>query len=1051
MKRIMACLLMLTLLVPLCVAVIPLGSHAADPAAEVPVNHAQGLTWNKKVGGPTVTVTENGAVMSNVHNAWDSAGCNILPALQSALGDGNAVSVKLTVEIRATMTEGKRDSVVSVHPLIRGGGSHSASGSEEWNAQYAASLGGDPALFAMSGSNIMMNFTSDYLLLSHDAWQTYAVTWSLTRNQIDCGMLSEWNFCVDNISPTEVLDTVEFRNLSIVISRDEQPVYSDWAEGEMPQPRDAYTTEIWSPAEIILHSSMDYANPYTATEIDATFTHTDGTTITLPGFWMKGKVWAVRFSPTKVGEWTYTVTCKDAANTGLHATGRVTAIETTKDTEIARHGFVTVETGKHYYQYADGTPFFWLGDTNWQAFTNVSTTVCNYPGCGCGSQFRHLVSDRVAKGFTVFQTYFVPEAGNGEKPLWLGRGHEQPDIDVFNDKVDEMFAYLHERGMMVALGLGCHTSTPERMELEDFLRFTRYVVARYACYSLVWIAGQEINIAGNGKTPGHTSMDYYMAASALIEELDGYSHPNSAHMYPVMATDESAQRLDTAEWHDSWTIQGGHGDRYSSNVGYMQSSAFYESYYTATGSGHVKPFVESESNYEDINCGAFTGYDANRISAWKAMLSGSAGFTYGVTGIWAGCFSTDTYTGWYDGTSSYSYEPWYMGLGKPGSFEVAYMKRFFETIGPWYELIPRFPGSRDATFLAKRDSYMAATEDGALIVSYFFGERGKTGTLKNLDPSKTYDAYWFNTLTGKFIPVEKGIVSADGNYAIPDKPNAGDWVFLLTALGLGEHYEERLMTDLNPTYAQVPPTGEVVTPVSVTAMGGITYRGAPKESQIMTDRTAWLYDGDPATTWIPSANRTTQTFLFDLGSARKLTHIQINPAEGTMIPTFRVEGSNDGEHWTILTDTSLRDVENPGAGSEPLQGTYRYVKVLLHNAKNESPSVLDTLPYKAMLNPMNNQCYSVTEITDILIYTDGEGTPTPEIWVASTRGDDPDGGEQETNPESDAPIATESDAACPTDPTDDGKGCASCVGFGVVCLLTALAGCTLLKRRDIAV
>jgi hypothetical protein len=505
--------------------------------------------------------------------------------------------------------------------------------------------------------------------------------------------------------------------------------------------RTLYTASVLSPVEIRLHSTVPYENPFVATEIDATFTHTDGTTVSIPGFWREGETWAVRFTPTKEGEWRYRVTCKDPTNEGLFAEGTVEAAPSQGKTELTRRGFVTVTAGEHVYRYADGTPFFWLGDTNWQAFTHVATTACNYPGCGCGNQFRHIVDNRVAKGFTVYQTYFVPEAGNGERPLWLDARHECPDTDVFNNKVDEMFAYLHEQGQVIVLGLGCHVGTPGCMELEAFLRFTRYVVARYACYSIIWISGQEINIPGKGKTPGYTSMDYYMAASELIGQLDGYKHPNSAHMFPTFAGDAEggAVRLDTAPWHTCWTIQGGHGNLSRPNVGHMQSKEFYESYYTATGSGQVKPFVESESNYEDINCGPFTGYEANRIGAWRAMLCGSAGFTYGVSGIWAGCYSTDTYTGWYGATTGYSYDPWYIGLDKPGSFEMSYLKEFFEAVGPWYDLIPRFSDTAAADFLSRHDCFLAATPDGGLAVCYSYGkDTDSLGCIRCLDEEKRY-------------------------------------------------------------------------------------------------------------------------------------------------------------------------------------------------------------------------------------------------------------------------------------------------------------------------
>ncbi len=821
------------------------------------------------------------------------------------------------------------------------------------------------------------------------------------------------------------------------------------AEGETPSSQNAYTTEIWSPAEILLHSSVDYENPYTATEIDATFTHTDGTTITLPGFWMQDEVWAVRFSPTKVGEWTYEITCKDVSNTGLFETGKIIATEATKDTEIAKHGFVTVESGKRYYQHADGTPFFWLGDTNWQAFCAVSTEICNFPGCDCGSQFKHIVDDRVEKGFNVYQTYFVGGSRNGEQDQWLDNTHERLNIQLFNEKVDDMFAYLHEQGMVIALGVGCHHATTGGIELEDLLRFTRYVVARYACYSIVWIAGQEVTAEGPALDPGYTPLDYYMEVASLIDELDGYRHPNSAHMTPIYADDERAQKLGAAEWHDAWTLQSGHS--------YVQRKAFYKSYYEAGGSRGVKPLVETEANYEDINCEGFTGYDLNRMGAWKSILCGSAGFTYGATGIWVSSFSTDTYTSLYGGTTDYSYEPWYMGLDKPGSFEMAYMRDFFETIGPWYELVPCFTDKRKATALNTEEYVMAATEDGSLVVCYLYYEQiDRLGKVVCLDKTKTYDTYWFNPRTGKYIPVDQGLSVPTGTYQIPDKPNKGDWVFLMTALGLGEHYEEAPFTDLNPTYAQVAPTGSVVTPVDVTANGGISYQGTPKDSQVMTDHTLWLYDGDPTTVWTPVANRTTQTFLFDLGTPQKLTHIQINPVEGTIIPTFRVEGSNDGELWTIITDTSLRDVENPGAGSEPLQGIYRYVKVLLHNARSENvgADALDTLPYKAMYNPMTDHSYSVTEIADILIYSNGGGEPTPEIPVG-VPADEPDT-EPVTESDPATPPADTQKPDAPTEPTDTEpdeadvpkKGCSSALGTGAAVAAIAAAAVLRKKKED---
>ncbi len=732
-----------------------------------------------------------------------------------------------------------------------------------------------------------------------------------------------------------------------------------------------FTTEVWKPVEITFTSTVEYKKPYISTEIDAVFKHTDGTTITLPGFWKEGDTWAVRFSPTKTGTWSYTVTCKDAANTGLNGSGTILATETTSQNELQKHGFVKTVDNLHYYTYDDGTPFFWLGDTNWQAFMNVSTEVCNYPGCECGNQFKHIVDNRVEKGFNVFQTYFVPGAGNGEKSVWKDAGkYERPNEEIFNEKVDKMFEYLNEKGMVIALGLGCHNSTmaSQGWDADTYLRFARYIVARYACYSIVWISGQEITNTENAAEKGKTVFEAYYEMSAKIEELDGYKHPNSAHMYPAPATNPLQVTLDKSAWHDSWTIQGGHG-------GNAKAKEMYSSYYLACQGGKFKPFIEAEVNYEDINCGGFTGYDANRWSAWKSIFCGSAGFTYGVTGIWANCFSTSNFTGWFDGKGgSYNYEPWYMGLDKPGSYEMMYMKEFMERLPDWTKLAPKFKNVGYGDFLREEKNAVMATDDSSTVVAYFYDMNStETGTLKNLNNDFNYKAYWFNPLTGKYVKI--GDVKADqSSYKIPERPNSMDWVFLLTTEDLGELPMEEAFVDLNPNYEQVAPTGTIVTPTKVTAVGGITYKGSKKAAQTMTDNTSYLYDNDPATVWKPFIDRPTQTFVFDLGTAQELSHLVINTVEGTIIPRFRVEGSNNLKDWTIITNTEVREAENPGKASEPLKGGFRYVKVILLNADTLVITEADikNQPYKTYWNAFTENAYSMTEITDILIYSNGK-------------------------------------------------------------------------------
>ena len=440
MRRIGAFLIAIVMMASAFVWLIPVSAEGENANNG---NFAAGLVWNKTTGTPTVTQTETGAVMTNLVNSWDSAGVDILPAIKNALGDGDSVTLTLSVDMKATMKAGREKSVLSARPLIRGTNARPGVTGAAWNNAYAAAIGDVPTLFAMYDGNIM-GYMGEIISMSHGKWVNHTLVMELTRSQIECNLLREWIFCIDTLSGMNLsfVQSIEFRSLTLELFSD-----SDDEDDELNN-NDYLTTnylaEVWSPVEITLKSTKSYGNPYLATEIDAVFTHADGTTIKVPGFWKGGDTWAVRFSPTKTGKWTYTVTCADESNDGLFKSGIIQARKASKETDVAQHGFVTTQKDTHYYTYADGTPFFWLGDTNWQAFTNVSTTICNYPGCDCGNQFKHIVDDRVEKGFTVYQTYFVPEAGNGEKSLWLGSGYTYPDTTVFNGKVDEMFEYLHE-------------------------------------------------------------------------------------------------------------------------------------------------------------------------------------------------------------------------------------------------------------------------------------------------------------------------------------------------------------------------------------------------------------------------------------------------------------------------------------------------------------------------------------------------------------------------------------------------------------------------------
>jgi len=95
--------------------------------------------------------------------------------------------------------------------------------------------------------------------------------------------------------------------------------------------------------------------------------------------------------------------------------------EDEKKANPTRHGFVRVHANEpragRCFEYADGTPFLWIGDTWW-----------NWTQRGIHFEtFRNLVDDRAKKGFNVGQLFFAAN-GWGRRSSLLDADYNEPDI-----------------------------------------------------------------------------------------------------------------------------------------------------------------------------------------------------------------------------------------------------------------------------------------------------------------------------------------------------------------------------------------------------------------------------------------------------------------------------------------------------------------------------------------------------------------------------------------------------------------------------------------------
>jgi hypothetical protein len=206
----------------------------------------------------------------------------------------------------------------------------------------------------------------------------------------------------------------------------------------------------WQVFEIEMTVAQSEANPYVASlqegrlgHVTVRFTGVSGEAaredISVTGFWDGDRNWRARFAPPAPGVWKFESRSEDSGLNGV--TGQLTCTawaEHEKAANPTRRGFVRVHTqgdrAGRFFEYADGTPFLWIGDTWW-----------NWTQRGIHFEtFKRLVDDRVKKGFTVGQLFFAAN-GWGRSSSLLNAGYDEPDIEHIRF-VEKCIAHANQQG-----------------------------------------------------------------------------------------------------------------------------------------------------------------------------------------------------------------------------------------------------------------------------------------------------------------------------------------------------------------------------------------------------------------------------------------------------------------------------------------------------------------------------------------------------------------------------------------------------------------------------
>lgn len=553
----------------------------------------------------------------------------------------------------------------------------------------------------------------------------------------------------------------------------------------------------WSVHELTFTAS--HSHDWYDFPLRVTFTHLgeegtpSGTELTLEGYWDGGKTWKVAFAPTRPGLWKWVSLSDDPGLDDHSGSFQVTA-PTAGQIHLNPNyrGHLWARPGDRYLTYADSTPFFWLGDTVW----NMNSLRSGLEEGSHGRPFYVYLQNRKAKKFTVIQTQFL-----GLTPLVTNEGgyafsDYTGDDGSFNNLNPPHFQALDTRVREIwkeGFVLAAHPSWFSQIDISPTgaKRISRYLLARYGAYNLVWSLSGEYQYGYDDEGYRWDTADWNSLGD-LVQRHNPYHHPVTVHSSGrkdwESIVDGAGQLSSSGEFHDqewldcNW-IQTGHQESRLENIPQRVEQDH--------GETPPKPAIHSEGWYENFDRQENPPTPAQiRWQVWTTFLNGGAGHTYGAVGVWPFYnpdINDDPLLSWNDTT-------WYEGLELPGSHDLQHVRAFLTSL-PWWDLEPHrdwleVDGKQPAYDYddGRQDPHLAATPGSDNVVVYIpENNKSRRITVSRLVAGQPYHAYWFDPRNGSRSttnidnPITPG---SSGEWTVPPRPspNDEDWVLYLFAV-----------------------------------------------------------------------------------------------------------------------------------------------------------------------------------------------------------------------------------------------------------------------------
>lgn len=549
-------------------------------------------------------------------------------------------------------------------------------------------------------------------------------------------------------------------------------------------------THVYEVAEETFRANKTHANPYIDVDLWVTLTGPGGT-FRIPAFWDGGKVFRVRLVATEPGTWTWS-TGDRTGDSGLDKQqGSFRAVawsEADKEANPNRRGFIRVAANHHTLEYADGTPFFYTGDTWWSALTKIYAWDTDQ--CLSQISFQKAVALRKAQGFNGINiiacfpsdtlqgiwdksSHGMKVAEDGSTPFAIADASDKAfAVDftrinpVYWQQADRKLKHLWDNGFAPFIeSVRRHEKWYEERpaERKAFVNYIRYLWARYGCYNMIF---SWVHWDWDPKV-----LDAWKAmVNMAYEELGTmpYGQPRTAMAWGSSLT--------------TWCIEPGavplgafdvHNVS-NKNRDYVMYSWLRDIFHD----GHAKPGINVEPFYPGWgNRGnkPAEGLDDRTMAQFQmygsVLNGGLAGHAWGDT-YYAGVATNPTRE---RGEPIPAGDPHKNGFNRWHAASMGKLKDFILDLGHDYRRLRPVT----LTHLVDTDKewcVLALSRDQSQGLGFIAANHSKTD-IKGLKRNTQYRLEWWNVDKGGWSNARLLKVDDTGKLVMPKKPDKNGWAF----------------------------------------------------------------------------------------------------------------------------------------------------------------------------------------------------------------------------------------------------------------------------------